>query len=44
MTAEDGEKLEVPALHAKLEALCKAIRDAFGWQDLNTTFPWERPL
>ena len=23
MTAEDGEKLEAPALHAKLEALCK---------------------
>lgn len=44
MTAEDGEKLEAPALHAKLEALCRAIRDAFGWQDVDTTFPWERPL
>ena len=44
MTAEDGEKLEAPALHAKLEALCRAIRDAFGWQDSDKTFPWERPL
>ena len=44
MMAEAGEKLESPALHAKLEALCKAIRDAFGWQDLDITFPWEQPL
>lgn len=44
MTAEDGETLEPPVLHAKLETLCRAIRDAFGWQEADTVFPWERPL
>lgn len=44
MTEQGADKFQGEALQNKLIALCAGIREAFGWDSTQESFPWEQYL
>ena len=44
MLEGNEELFEAPALQKKLEQMCLAIRETYGWEKLEQVLPWEQYL
>ncbi len=44
MTSKGADAFRSEALQAKLKSLCKGIREAYGLEKSQDTYPWEQYL
>lgn len=44
MLKDNAETFQPKLMQSKLKTLCRGIREAWGWEDETTVFPWEQYL
>ena len=44
MQKDNAELFQPKLMQAKLKAVCRGIREAWGWEDATESFPWEQYL